>query len=323
MSVRRALRTAAVALAGAAVGAGAFAAVRAVGLADPPPSPPAGMVFVPGGATTVGDDAGPPEERPAFTVRVRPFFLDVRPVTVGEFGRFVQATGRITDAERLGGGVYDPRADEWRIVRGAVWHHPLGPDAPAASADHPVTQVSWHDAAAYAGWAGKRLPTELEWEHAARGARNLRRAYAWGDSLVIGGRPRANTWHGAAESGDGHRLTSPVGAFGTTPLGLADMGGNVWQWTSDWFRPYAMRDAPFTPDATSERAQRGGSFLCHRDVCHGYRVSARSHSTPETALFHVGFRLALDVPARLTPRVAAAGGLAVSRERAGTLSDTR
>ena len=112
------------------------------------------------------------------------------------------------------------------------------------------------------------------------------------------GRPRANTGHGATDggaAGDGYTFTSPVGTFGATALGLTDMGGNVWQWTADWFRPYAQRAEPFTPDSTSERAQRGGSFLCHADVCHAYRVSSRSHSTPETSLFHVGFRLVRDL----------------------------
>ena len=280
----------------------------AAGVSASPPAGvivPTGMVYVPGGRTIIGADDGMPDERPRFVAEVRPFLMDVHPVTVAEFRRFVEATGHRTDAERVGdAGVYESAVDRWLLVPGATWHHPRGPDKPPAPGDHPVTQVSWHDAAAYARWAGKRLPTEIEWEHAARGGRDAREPYAWGAALAEQGRQRANTWHGVADrgehgsaaGGDGHVYTSPVGAFGATPLGLTDMGGNVWQWTADWFRSYDERDEQFRPDSTSERAQRGGSFLCHRDVCHGYRVSARSHSTPGTALFHVGFRLVQDVP---------------------------
>lgn len=261
---------------------------------------PDGMVYVPGGVTRIGSEDGLPHEQPVFEAEVEPFFLDAHPVTVAEFRAFVESTGHVTDAERFGdAGVLDLDTGAWRLVSGATWHHPLGPDGPEAPADHPVTQVSWHDAVAYAEWAGKRLPTEVEWEHAARAGRDARRPYAWGDSLVENGQHRANTWQGvfpAYNTGeDGHLLTSLVGAFGRTELGLMDMGGNVWEWTADWFRSYAERGRPFTPTPESEKAQRGGSFLCHASYCHGYRVSARSHSTPETSLFNVGFRCARDV----------------------------
>lgn len=260
------------------------------------PQAPAGMVLIPGGTTQIGSEDGPPEERPVFTVRVKPYFMDVHPVTVAAFREFVDATGHVTDAERLGdAGVLDVESGEWSLVAGATWRRPFGPDGPAAADDHPVTQVSWHDAAAYAKWAGKRLPTEVEWEHAARGAQGRSRPYAWGRSLSEGGVLRANTWRADTSEDDGYRYTSPVGVFGTTDLGLADMGGNVWQWTADWFAPYGT-DPALVP-ASGEKAQRGGSFLCHESVCHGYRVSARSHSSPETALFHVGFRCAKDVVA--------------------------
>ena len=262
---------------------------------------PAGMVLVPGGTTRIGSEDGRPDEAPVWSARVEPFFMDVHPVTVARFRKFVDETGYVTEAERLGdAAVFDLEARQWTLVRGAAWHHPHGPGGPAAPDDHPVTQVSWNDAVAFARWEGKRLPTEAEWEHAARGGRDGRDRYAWGSSLVEGQQHRANTWQGSfpeRNTGeDGHLFTSAVGAFGRTPLGLTDMGGNVWEWTADWYRPYADRNRPFTPTAASERAQRGGSFLCHESYCHGYRVSGRSHSTPESALFHVGFRLVKDAP---------------------------
>lgn len=267
---------------------------------DVPPTPPDGMVYVPGGTTRIGAEDGLPGERPAFEAEVAPFFLDRHPVTVAQFREFVEATGHVTDAEGFGNaGVMDLRTGAWRLEPGATWHHPLGPDGPDARGDHPVTQVSWHDASAYAEWAGKRLPTEVEWEHAARGAENGPGRYAWGDSLVVRGHHRANTWQGPFPGpngmDDGFLLTSPVGEFGETTLGLTDMGGNVWEWTASWYRSYRDRDLPFEPDPTSGRVLRGGSFLCLEEVCHGYRVSARSQSTPGSSLFHAGFRLARDV----------------------------
>jgi sulfatase modifying factor 1 len=266
--------------------------------ADTETTPPAGMVYVPGGTTRIGD-ARVAAEAPEFTARVRPFFMGADPVTVAQFRRFVDATGHATLAERDGGGaVYDPATDTWRIVPGATWQRPLGPDGPAARDDHPVTQVSWHDAQAYATWAGMRLPTEVEWEHAARGGRDAREPYAWGTALVSDGRHHANTWQGPPNANSGEDAwvhTSPVGTYGRTPLGLSDMGGNVWQWTADWFRLYADRDRPVDSSLT-EKAMRGGSFLCRENYCHGYRVSARSRATPESAFLHVGFRVVKDIP---------------------------
>ncbi len=277
---------------------------------------PEGMVYVPGGTTTIGVKEGEQavamsrrhasSSIPAFEADVAPFFMDKHPVTVAQFRRFVEATGYETEAERFGdAGVMDPRTGQWRLVKGATWHHPFGPDGPAAPEDHPVTQVSWNDAEAYAAWAGKRLPTEVEWEHAARGAVNRRAFCPWGtDARVVEGVHQANTWqgrfpvHNAVE--DGYAYTSPVGAFGETALGLSDMGGNVWEWTASWYRPYAERSTPFMPTAQSERVQRGGSFQC--DECGGYRVYTRSHSTPETSLFHVGFRCVKGVGEETRPR---------------------
>jgi sulfatase modifying factor 1 len=264
---------------------------------------PEGMVYVAGGVTQIGSEDGMPFEQPVFEVEVAPFFMDISPVTVAQFRQFVEATEYVTEAERFGNaGVLDPQTHQWRMVDRATWHHPLGPDQAAVPDNHPVTQVSWNDAVAYAEWAGKRLPTEAEWEHAARGARNKQERYAWGVELVAEGAHRANTWQGSfpvKNTGeDGYLYTSPVGVFGETSLGLTDMGGNVWEWTQDWFRLYSERGTPFTPDETSEKAQRGGSFLCNPSWCHGYRVSGRSHSTPETSLFHIGFRCVKDLPAR-------------------------
>ena len=254
---------------------------------------PDGMVLVPGGVTRIGSESGEAVEQPVVAIPVKRFYMDRHPVTVAEFREFVEATGYASEAERFGNaGVLDFETGEWALVDGASWHHPLGPDAEAAKDDHPVTQVSWNDARAYADWVGKRLPTEAEWEHAARGASDDRSPYPFGDSLISGGRHLANTWQGdfpkRPSPEDGYMFTSPVGTFGYTELGLADMAGNVWEWCEDGFAPYGSNPRA---SASGERVLRGGSFLCTKKVCHGYRVSARSHASPETSLFSVGFRL--------------------------------
>jgi len=262
---------------------------------------PAGMVRIPGGRSRIGSSDGEPSERPPFELDMQAFFLDVHPVTVAEFRRFADATGYATQSERFGAsGVFDVSSGTWSLIDHANWRQPRGPAAPAAVDDHPVTQVSWNDAVAYCAWAGKRLPTEVEWEHAARSGAKAPTRYAWGDALVVDGHYMANTWQGHFPdyntASDGYLYTSPVGQFGRTPAGLTDMGGNVWQWCDDWFRPYAERDRPFTPKPDSARVMRGGSFLCDPKVCHGFRVSARGHLTPETSLVHVGFRCARSAP---------------------------
>ena len=270
---------------------------------------PVGMAYVPGGTTHVGvrpGEMGMPHERPAFEAAVAPFLVDRSPVTVDRFRQFVEATGHETQAEAFGdGAVMDQAEGAWALVAGADWQQPRGPDGPDARGDHPVTQVSHTDAEAFCAWDDGRLPTEVEWEHAARGATDDRSPYAWGDALDEGGRLRANTWTGTFPGGDdgadGFRDgTNPVGSFGATPLGLTDLGGNVWEWTASWYQPYPLAAdggatlAPTTA-AAPERVQRGGSFLCHPSYCHGYRVSARSHATPESSFAHVGFRCARDV----------------------------
>lgn len=259
------------------------------------------MVTIPGGVVTIGDDAGPADERPAMSRKFQSFLLDRTPVTVGQFAVFVRDTGYVTEAEKLGeGGVLDRQAGQWASVPGADWRRPHGPDQPAAPADHPVTQVSWADADAFCRAYGARLPTEFEWERAARlGQTPDGHVFKAGDPLALNGRYLANTWQGffplEDRGEDGFKNTSPVGAFGETPAGLTDMAGNVWEWTASYRRNYATLDQPFKPAVGTERVQRGGSFLCDPGFCEGFRVTARNHSTPETALMHVGFRCAADV----------------------------
>jgi formylglycine-generating enzyme len=263
---------------------------------------PSDMILVVGGNVKIGTDEGPPHERPAFWARINPFLMDKNLTTVAQFRKFVMATQYQTEAEKFGnGGIIHPSTNQkWTLKDGASWHHPLGLDFPQAPDNHPVTQVSWNDATAYAQWAGKRLPSEIEWEHAARNACNSRDIYPWGNDIGTPKKIKANIWQGKFPiknyNEDGFAETSPVGVFGATPLGLNDMSGNVWQWQSNWkFNYEALFRDTRTGDLSNERAQRGGSFLCEPTWCHGYRVSGRSSSTPETSLFHVGFRCVRDV----------------------------
>lgn len=255
------------------------------------------MVRVPAGATRVGADRGRADERPSFVANVPAFDLDRTPVTVQAFAAFARG-GHVTTAEREGrSGVMTFGTGQWQLLAGASWRKPEGPAGPDADPRHPVTHVSWHDAAAYCAAHGKRLPTEIEWEHAARAGGAAGRAFAFGDALERDGRYRANVWTGVFPvintAADGFRTTSPVGAFDASPLGLADMAGNVWQWTADWYRPYRQRGQVAAP-AAGERVQRGGSFLCDPNACYGFRVTARGHAAPDTSHMHVGFRCAKD-----------------------------
>ncbi|HEX7035330.1 MAG TPA: formylglycine-generating enzyme family protein [Pseudomonadales bacterium] len=254
------------------------------------------MIRIPAGEATIGSDRGPPDERPAHRVRVDAFLMDRTPVTVEAFAAYVAATGAVTDAERFGdSAVFDVASASWELRPGANWRRPLGPDEPAALPDHPVTHVSWNDAAAYCKWAGKRLPNEIEWEHAARYGHDGEPLYAMGNSVLREGQFLANFWQGPFPShnteADGWLYTAPVGHFGVAPTGLTDMAGNVWEWTSSWYLPYGT---DVRASVASERVQRGGSFLCSPNGCHGFRVSARGHSTPESSHMHVGFRCVAD-----------------------------
>jgi sulfatase modifying factor 1 len=260
----------------------------------------ADMVRIPAGQTRIGADGGRPDERPAFVANVAAFELDRTPVTVAAFAEFVRRARFVTEAEAHGSAaVMTFGTGQWHLVDGAQWRKPLGPDGPEAEARHPVTQVSWNDAAAYCAAEHKRLPSEIEWEHAARAGGAPDRAFAFGNQLVnADGRYRANVWTGVFPVintvADGYRTTSPVGAFGKDPAGLTDMAGNVWEWTTDWYRPYAERAQAWDDRAQGEKVQRGGSFLCDPKFCYGFRVTSRGHATPDSSHMHVGFRCARD-----------------------------
>jgi sulfatase modifying factor 1 len=273
-----------------------------------------------GGEFLMGGNAveGFPEdgEGPVRRVRLSAFAIDRDPVTNAAFADFVQATGHVTDAERYGwsfvfamllGDDFPPTRAVvgmpwWRQVHGASWMHPEGRGSDIGNRlDHPVVHVGWGDAAAYAQWAGKRLPTEAEWEYAARGGLTRRR-YPWGDELTPGGEHRCNIWQGefpvANTAEDGWIGTSPVGSYAPNGFGLHDMAGNVWEWCADWFSARwhrtAPRQDPVGPPAGERRVQRGGSYLCHRSYCNRYRVAARMSQTPDSTAGNVGFRCARD-----------------------------
>lgn len=284
---------------------------------------PRDMVRIPGGAFRMGSADGPPDEAPVRIVTVSPFFMDRHEVTNDAFAAFVRATGYRTVAERpldprkfpgvpkaklVPGGIVF-RGGAWAYVPGADWRHPDGPASSIRGKGHyPVVQVAWEDAAAYAQWAGKRLPTEAEWEFAARAGAAHR--YVWGDEPFSPKHPQANIWQGEFPTRnlvqDGYRETAPVMSFPPNPYGLYDMAGNVWEWCRDWYRPDAYahmraRDpqgpaSSLDPDepGVPKRVLRGGSFMCADCYCKGYRPTARMKSSPDTGLFHAGFRCVID-----------------------------
>jgi formylglycine-generating enzyme required for sulfatase activity len=323
----------------------ARALVLLLSAAVPAVETPAGMRWIPPGEFTMGtdDSQSMPNERPAHRVRLNGFWIDETLVTNAQFARFVKATGYVTTAERKpeweelkkqlppgtpkpdarqlvpGSLVYSPPshpvptsdlANWWRWVPGASWQHPEGPGSAIKGRENePVVQVSWDDASAYARWAGKRLPTEAEWEYAARGGLEDKR-FVWGDEFRPGGKYMANTFQGhfpdRSEPEDGYERRSPVRAFPPNGYGLYDMAGNVWEWTSDWYRadyfarmvgsgvvkdPKGPSDSfdPADPYA-AKRVIKGGSFLCNVSYCESYRPSARRGTPPDTGSEHIGFR---------------------------------
>jgi formylglycine-generating enzyme len=276
-------------------------------------------VLIPGGSFKMGDAfvEGYPNdgETPVHEVDLDGFRIDATQVTNAQFAEFVEATGYRTEAELYGtSAVFHllvRAADKdvlgvaagtpwWLNVRGADWAHPHGPLSHWSEVpDHPVVQVSWNDAVAYCVWAGRRLPTEAEWEYAARGGLAGKR-YAWGDELSPGGEHRCNIWQGAfpaVNTGeDGFLGTAPVKSFPPNGYGLYEVAGNVWEWCQDWFLPRYYRNSPREnpqgPTIGAGRAMRGGSYLCHESYCNRYRVAARSSNTPDSSSGNCGFRTA-------------------------------
>jgi formylglycine-generating enzyme required for sulfatase activity len=290
------------------------------------------LVDVPGGSFRMGSTSFYPEEAPVHTVTVGSFAVERHPVTNAQFAGFVAATGYVTVAEKPidpelypgvdpselspGAMVFRPTTGPvdlrdwrqwWQWVPGATWRHPFGPDGPDSTgsdrADHPVVQVAYPDAAAYARWAGRRLPSEAEWEYAARAGTTT--TYSWGDEARPEGQLMANTWQGKFPYRNDGALgwvgTSPVGTFPPNGFGLVDMIGNVWEWTVTEFSGHHRLDQPpkaccgpsralQAPDPAISQALKGGSHLCAPEYCHRYRPAARSPQSQDTATTHIGFR---------------------------------
>jgi sulfatase modifying factor 1 len=299
-----------------------------------PTAAPEGMVWIPGGIFAMGDPSRDfPDARPIHKVAVDGFWMDKTEVTNAQFEEFVKATGYVTVAEKPldpkqfpnvdpkeltpGSIVFTPPKEQldpnhvshllwWKMVKGANWRHPEGPGSDLKGREnHPVVQVAYPDAVAYATWAKKRLPTEAEWEFAARGGLD-RKPFVWGDEFAPGGSRLANTWNGVFPNKntleDGHFGTAPVASFAPNGFGLYDMAGNVWEWCADWYHP---RYYEFSPDRNPQgprasfdpqepgipkRVQRGGSYLCCDNYCKRYQPGSRGKGEVDGATNHVGFR---------------------------------
>jgi len=259
------------------------------------------MVLISGGLNTFGDNNGYPAEKPIFEAHTEAFYLDSVPVTVADFEIFLQATQYQTDADKFGDAlVFLYETKEWQLLKHANWQHPLGDTNQYIANNHPVTQVSWRDASVYCYWKKKRLPSETEWEHAAKNAKNKQQKYTWGNELMINKRLMANTWQGHFPQkntlDDGFLYTSPVGYFPKNALGLYDMAGNVWEWCSDDFVNHYERYDNKIPSEEELKTVKGGSFLCDLQWCHNFRTASRQGVSSETSSFHIGFRCACDIP---------------------------
>ncbi|QGJ71653.1 FGE-sulfatase domain-containing protein [Planctomycetales bacterium 10988] len=272
------------------------------------PATPKKMVWIEGGTFQMGSDQSDySSEKPAHLVTVRGFWIDPYEVTNGEFSRFVQATSYQTTAERQGWGpVFNYQQGQWQSISQISWRQPFGPGVNLENFDLlPVVQVSWEDANAYAKWAGKRLPTEAEWEYAARG--NLANArFSWGNRSPVRKTAKANLWQGTFPQedlgSDGYAGLAPVGSYTANGFGLYDMSGNVWEWCQDWFKEDAYRTAdpqnprlnPQGPPSGEYRVQRGGSWLSSPTLAPGAFVYSRISAPPQTMFSHVGFRCVKD-----------------------------
>lgn len=297
------------------------AEATAAPVADAPKPREDKMLRLPGGRFLMGsadpdiwenDGEGPVRE-----VALRPFEIDACAVSNRQFAEFVRATAYVTEAEKFGWSyvfhLHVPTAlrkepsvaglEWWVGVTGARWNQPFGPGTDLTGRmNHPVVHVGWHDAAAYAKWAGKRLPTEAEWEYAARGGLEQNR-FPWGNELMPKGRHACNIWQGdfpKRDTGaDGYQGTCPVDAYAPNGFGLYNVAGNVWEWCADWFHnqygQLGHSQNPQGPPFGDRRVTRGGSFLCHESYCNRYRVSARTGNTPDTSSGNTGFRCARDV----------------------------
>jgi sulfatase modifying factor 1 len=254
------------------------------------------MVYFKGGTILIGSNNGDLNEKPVFEKQIAPFYLDKNLVTVSEFRTFINTTNYKTDADKFGdSGVFLFESNTWTLLKGANWEYPLGLDKPKAIDNHPVTHISWNDAKAYASWIGKRLPTEFEWEFAAKNGVNNAPKYAWGTNVIVEGKYMANVWQGddvfKNEVLDGYLYTSPVGVFGETPAGLNDMGGNVWQWCENYFKPYPYNENE-APENPTIKTLRGGSFMFDQAKDESFTTTFRSKNSIETSLFNTGFRCA-------------------------------
>ena len=281
------------------------------------------LVDLPGGEFLMGNE-GPDAnagdgEGPVRRITISPFAVDTVAVTNARFATFVKATGYVTDAERYGWSFVfhllvpaaldrtinsvPVEAPWWRPVEGASWRAPEGPGSSVGNRqNHPVVHVSWNDANAYCAWAGARLPTEAEWEYAARGG--LEGAtYAWGDEFMPAGRHQCNIWQGRFPDvntiDDGWLSTAPVTTYSPNGFGLYNVAGNVWEWCGDWFSTTwhvtGPRTDPHGPPEGDARVMRGGSYLCHHSYCNRYRVAARTKNTADSSAGNVGFRVARSI----------------------------